>query len=100
MDFMLVPGARVRIAPVARLSPWASFGVGVGRFNRASVTTFSGLLSAATETSFALAVGVGADFKVAGPLFLRAEGRNFNYKSLDDIRRNSFQFLAGVGLRF
>jgi opacity protein-like surface antigen len=100
MDFMLVPGARVRIAPVARLSPWASFGVGVGRFNRASVTTLSGLLSAATETSFALAVGVGADFRVAGPLFLRAEGRNFNYKSLEDVRKNSFQFLAGVGLRF
>jgi hypothetical protein len=100
LDFMLVPGARVRFVPVARLSPWASFGIGVGRVDQELFYRFSSGLTTATQTSFAFAVGVGADFKVAGPLFLRAEGRNFNYKGLEDIRRNSLQFLAGVGLRF
>jgi opacity protein-like surface antigen len=100
MDFMLVPGARVRIAPISRLSPWASVGVGLGRFDRASASSASNLLQSATASSFAISVGVGLDFKVAGPLFLRAEGRNFNYKSVDDLRRNSFQFLIGAGLRF
>lgn len=100
MDFMLVPGARVRIAPISRLSPWASVGVGVGRFDRATVASAANLLKSATESSFAISVGVGADFKVGGPLFLRAEGRNFNYKSVDSLRRNAFQFLIGAGLRF
>jgi opacity protein-like surface antigen len=100
LDFMFVPGARVKILPGGRFSPWASVGIGAGRFNRATVANASNLLSAATNTSFTVAVGVGLDVKVAGPLFLRAEGRNFNYKGVEDLRRNSFQFFGGVGLRF
>ena len=100
LDFMLVPGARVKILPTGRVSPWASVGIGAGRFSRATVSSASSLLKAATETAFTVAVGVGVDVKVAGPLFLRAEGRNFNYKSVDSLRRNSFQFFVGAGLRF
>lgn len=100
MNFMLAPGARLRLAPSTRLSPWASVGIGAGRFDRSTVASASNLLQSATSTSFTVAVGVGLDFKVAGPLFLRAEGRNFNYKSVGDLRRNSFQFLAGIGVRF
>lgn len=100
LDFMIVPGARVKILPLGRFSPWASVGFGAGRFSRATVASASNLLKAATNTTFAVAVGVGLDVKVAGPLFLRAEGRNFNYKGVEDLRRNSFQFFGGVGLRF
>ena len=31
LDFMIVPGARVKIMPLGRFSPWASVGVGAGR---------------------------------------------------------------------
>jgi opacity protein-like surface antigen len=100
MDFMLVPGGRVRIAPISRVSPWASLGIGVGRFDRATVSSPTAVLRAATETSFTVAVGGGVDVKVGGPLFARAELRNFNYKSVEGLRRNTFQFLLGLGLRF
>lgn len=100
LDFMIVPGARVKIMPLGRFSPWASVGIGAGRFSRATVSSAANLLNAATNTTFTIGVGVGLDVKVAGPLFLRAEGRNFNYKGVEDLRRNSFQFFGGVGLRF
>jgi opacity protein-like surface antigen len=100
LDFMIVPGVRAKILPMGRFSPWASVGIGAGRFSRATVSNASSLLRAATNTSFTVAVGVGLDVKIAGPLFLRAEGRNFNYKGVEDLRRNSFQFFAGAGLRF
>jgi opacity protein-like surface antigen len=100
LDFMIAPGARLTILPVGRFSPWASVGIGAGRFSRATVSSASNVLRAATATSFTVAVGVGLDVKIAGPLFARVEGRNFNYKSVDELRRNSFQVFAGVGLRF
>ncbi|BDC48090.1 hypothetical protein F183_A04060 [Bryobacterales bacterium F-183] len=100
LDFLLAPSARLRLLSGFRLSPWASVGIGAGRFDRSSVSTVGNALRTATETQFTVAVGVGADFKVAGPLALRAEGRNFNYKSVDGLKRNSFQFLVGAGLRF
>jgi len=100
LDFMIAPSARVRLVPGFRLSPWASLGVGAGRFDRSSLSTVGNALNTATETQFTVAVGVGADFRVAGPLALRAEGRNFNYKSVDGLKRNTFQFLVGAGLRF
>jgi len=100
LDFLLAPSARLRLAPAFRLSPWASVGVGVGRFDRTSFSTPSNAWRTATESQFTIAVGVGADFRVAGPLVLRAEGRNFNYKSVDGLKRNTFQFLLGAGVRF
>lgn len=100
LDFLLVPGARLRLLPGRRLSPWASVGLGVGRFDRASVSSVGNAVRAATDSSFTVAVGAGADLKLAGPLFLRGEIRNFNYKSLDDLRRNSFLTLVGFGFRW
>jgi opacity protein-like surface antigen len=100
MDFLLAPSARLRAFSGFRLSPWASVGVGVGRFDRTSFSSPSNAWNTATESQFTIAVGVGADFRVAGPLALRAEGRNFNYKSVDGLKRNNFQFLVGAGLRF
>jgi hypothetical protein len=75
-------------------------GVGAGRFDRTTISSPTNVLRAVTQTSFTIAVGGGVDVKLGGPAFARVEGRNFNYKGVNDLRQNSFQFLLGLGLRF
>jgi len=66
----VTPGIRVKLAPAAFVSPWASIGGGWGHY---SLDTFG-----ASSSKPAIQFGAGADFKTGIPMLaLRAEARDY-----------------------
>lgn len=63
----ITPGLRLKLLPVAPISPWVSFGGGWARYS----------LSGTSNSKGAIQYGGGLDFKLAPVLGLRAEVRDF-----------------------
>lgn len=82
-------GPRVSI-PVGKFRPFAEFEIGVGHVN----TNGFG-----SDTSYATAVGGGLDYKVFGPLAVRAEGDYVRTRFFSQDQ-NNFRFSTGVAIRF
>jgi hypothetical protein len=77
-SFFVTPGARVNLFPDMAVSPWVSFGAGVGHFSESSTLLFGGTNPGKTgTTTSALQGGIGLDVKIFGHFSLRGEGRDF-----------------------
>jgi hypothetical protein len=63
----ITPGLRLKLLPIAPVSPWVSFGGGWARYS----------LSGTSNSKGAIQYGGGLDFKLAPVLGLRAEVRDF-----------------------
>jgi hypothetical protein len=105
----LTPGAVLRFASRSRLSPYVFFGGGYAYVVEARLVTIGGLRGEfAREGTWALNYGGGADVRVAGPLNLRAELRNFYTGApareialpAETRQRNSLLFTGGLAFRF
>jgi hypothetical protein len=115
--FLATPGARLRISPKARLTPWVSFGTGLGRLNRAgslSTPTGTGTLAVARQTGdrnvFVISTAGGVDWRPTHFFLIRGEVRNYTFTTPRTAfvgsdafvgeRRNNLMFLGGIGMRF
>ena len=103
------PGAVLRFASRARLSPYVFFGGGYAYVVEARLVTTGGLRGEfAREPTWALNYGGGADMRIAGLFNVRAELRNFytgapaNELALpaETRQRNSLLFTGGLAFRF
>lgn len=75
-SFFVTPSARLNIFSDSAVSPWVSFGGGVGRFNESS-TLISGSPSKTGTTTGVLQAGVGLDVRVFHNFSVRGEARDF-----------------------
>jgi hypothetical protein len=115
--FLITPGARLCISPTARFTPWASFGPGLGRLNRAgslSTPTGNGTPAVASQTGdrnvFVISTAGGVDWRPKPYFLVRGEVRNYTFTTPQTAfvgsdafwgeRRNNLMFLGGIGLRF
>jgi opacity protein-like surface antigen len=73
-SYFVTPSARLNLFANSAVSPWASIGGGIGRFNESSV---SGVSSKTGTTTGALQVGLGLDVRVLGRFSVRGEVRDF-----------------------
>ena len=73
-SYFVTPSARLNLFANSAVSPWASIGGGIGRFNESSV---SGVSSKTGTTTGALQVGLGLDVRVFGRFSVRGEVRDF-----------------------
>jgi opacity protein-like surface antigen len=75
-SYFVTPSARLNLFANSAVSPWASIGGGIGRFNESS-TQVSGVSSKTGTTTGALQVGLGLDVRVLGRFSVRGEVRDF-----------------------
>ena len=75
-SFFVTPSARLNIFSNSAVSPWVSFGGGVGRFSESS-TQVAGVSSKTGTTTGALQAGLGLDVRVFGRFSMRGEFRDF-----------------------
>jgi opacity protein-like surface antigen len=75
-SYFVTPSARLNLFANSAVSPWASIGGGIGRFNESS-TQVSGAASKTGTTTGALQVGLGLDVRVLGRFSVRGEVRDF-----------------------
>src|SRR5260370_13438582 len=74
----ITPAARVNLFPTTAVSPWVSFGAGIGHISQSSALVFGGNNNPGTSsTSAAIEMGVGLDVKVWSKLSLRGVLRDF-----------------------
>ena len=73
-SYFVTPSARLNLFANSAVSPWASIGGGIGRFNESSV---SGVSSKTGTTTGALQLGLGLDVRVFGRFSVRGEVRDF-----------------------
>jgi hypothetical protein len=75
-SYFVTPSARLNIFSNSAVSPWVSFGGGVGRFSESS-TQVAGVSSKTGTTTGALQAGLGLDVRVFGRFSMRGEFRDF-----------------------
>jgi opacity protein-like surface antigen len=75
-SYFVTPSARLNLFANSAVSPWASIGGGIGRFNESS-TQVSGAASKTGTTTGALQVGLGLDVRVLGRFSVSGEVRDF-----------------------
>lgn len=75
--FFATPAARVNFFPLTAVSPWVSFGGGVGHFNESSTLDYGGSNPGHSTTSGVIEAGVGLDVKFWSRLGLRLHARDF-----------------------
>jgi hypothetical protein len=73
-SYFVTPSARLNLFSNSAVSPWVSFGGGVGRFSESS-TQVAG--SKTGTTTGALQAGLGLDVRVFGRFSMRGEFRDF-----------------------
>ena len=77
-SYFVTPAGRVNLFPQTAVSPWASFGGGVGHFSEGSTLEFGGKNPGKTGTTTGvLQAGLGLDVKFSGRFSLRGEVRDF-----------------------
>lgn len=72
-SYFVTPAARLNLFPTTAVSPWFSFGGGIGYFGGYS----GGNTSKSGNTAGVLQAGVGLDVKLIGRLTVRGEARDF-----------------------
>lgn len=105
----VTPGAALRFLPDSRVSPYVFAGVGYARVIEAQLTSTSPLRGRfANEGTWAVSYGGGADLRIAGPLSLRGELRNFYTGGVENAiplpaetrQRNTLLLTGGLAFRF
>ncbi len=77
-SYFVTPAVRVNLFPTTAFSPWGSIGGGVGHFSPNTNLEFGGPSNGVNTTGGVFEFGVGLDVRVAGPIKLRGEFRDFN----------------------
>ena len=77
-SYFVTPAVRVNLFPTTAFSPWGSIGGGVGHYSPNAQLEFGGASNGVDTTAGVFEVGVGLDVRVAGPIKLRGEFRDFN----------------------
>jgi opacity protein-like surface antigen len=85
-------GPRLSV-PVGKITPFAELMVGAAHIHT------GGTLPSPSNTSFAYAVGGGLDYRLFGPIALRAEGDYLRTKFFGSTQ-NNLRLSAGVVFRF
>jgi len=75
-SYFVTPSARLNIFSNSAVSPWVSFGGGVGHFSESS-TQVAGVSSKTGTTTGVLQAGLGLDVRVFGRFSMRGEFRDF-----------------------
>jgi hypothetical protein len=102
-SYFVTPAARLNLFPQTAVSPWVSFGGGVGHFSEASTLEFGGKNPGKVGTTTGVVqAGVGLDVKLAGRFSLRGEARDF-WSGLPQLNVNTgnsrqHNVLVGVGI--
>jgi len=76
-QLFVTPAARVNLFPTTAVSPWVSFGVGVGHFSEGSTLVYGGTNPGKSTTGATIEGGVGLDVKVWRKLSIRGECRDY-----------------------
>ena len=76
-SFFVTPALRANVFATTAISPWISFGGGVGQFSPSSDLEFGGNSPAKSKTSGVFQMGFGLDVRIIRKLSLRGEVRDF-----------------------
>ena len=76
-SYFVTPSLRGNIFASTGVSPWISFGGGVGHFSPSSQLEFGGSSSAKGSTTGVFQAGIGLDVRLKPRLSLRGEARDF-----------------------
>jgi hypothetical protein len=76
-QFFVTPAARANLFPTTAVSPWVSFGAGIGHFSQASTLVYGGANPGKSTTSAVIEGGFGLDVKLTRRVILRGEVRDF-----------------------
>jgi Outer membrane protein beta-barrel domain len=76
-ELFITPAARLNLFPTTAVSPWVSFGAGVGHISQSNTLVFGGSNPGSSSTSAAVEMGVGLDVKVWSKLSIRGGLRDF-----------------------
>lgn len=101
-------GPQISVPGIKRVVPFAHVLAGVVHgTNRQSIIlgapcspTFCPGIGIASGTTFATAVGGGVDFKLAGPLWVRAIQVDYLHANLNPDHHTNVRVAAGLSLRF
>ena len=104
-SYFVTPSARLNIFSSSAVSPWVSFGGGIGRFNESSAL-ISGVASKTGTTTGVLQAGLGLDVSVFRKFSVRGEVRDF-WSGVPQLnvdtgksRQHNFFVAAGVVWHF
>ncbi len=100
----VTPGVRANLFPNTLVSPWASVGVGIGRFSTSKNGVFNVLkLPGKSSTTSVIEFGLGLDVKIWHSLRFRAEARDFysgvpQFSGIDQGRTRMHNVTGGGGI--
>jgi hypothetical protein len=106
-SFFVTPAARLNLFPTNAVTPWVSFGAGIGHFSESDNLNYFGTNPGKSTTSATIQGGVGLDVRLKHRLFLRGEARDFwsgepNYPlaATGHSRQHNYFVSGGVMWRF
>jgi len=73
----VTPAARVNLFPTTAVSPWISFGAGIGHISENTQLIYGGVNPGKSKTSAVIEAGFGLDVKVWRKLSIRMDVRDF-----------------------
>jgi opacity protein-like surface antigen len=76
-ELFVTPAARLNLFPTTGISPWISFGAGIGHFSQSSNLAFGSTNPGKSTTSATFQGGVGLDVRLKSRIYLRGEARDF-----------------------
>ena len=106
-SYFITPAVRVNLFPTTAFSPWGSVGAGVGHYSPNANLEYGGPSNGVNTTGGVFEVGFGLDVRVAGPIKIRGEFRDFNANAPSALnaghgtkRLNNLTAAAGVVFSF
>lgn len=106
-QLFVTPAARLNLFPTTAVSPWVSFGAGIGHFSQGDKLVFGGTNPGKSTTSGTVQGGIGLDVKLTGRVYLRGEARDFWSGHPDfplaptgKTRQHNYYVAAGAYWRF
>jgi hypothetical protein len=102
-QFFLTPSARLNLFPTTAVSPWVSFGGGVGHFSEGNTLVYGGTNPGKSTTSGVLQGGLGLDVRFFSHFTMRGEARDFwsgepDFPLAPTGKTRQHNFFVGVGL--
>jgi hypothetical protein len=77
-ELFVTPAARVNLFPTTAVSPWVSFGAGIGHISQSKALVFGGNTNPGTSsTSATIEMGLGLDVKLSKRITIRGGLRDF-----------------------
>jgi hypothetical protein len=101
-ELFVTPAARVSLFPATAVSPWVSFGAGVGRITEGSMLVYGGANPGKSTTSAVIEGGIGLDVKIWKSFGIRGEARDFwsgepDFPLADTGKTRQHNIFVGVG---